>query len=633
MNGVYIGSFNHRELTEKQNKAKPASKASGVGFNHFQSNKDLIPLNKIPSECFHGHITFARKTKAVEEIIDYNNIKRKALINDQDFTILNKTTERTIQGVIPYKPLRTDDVIINDTRIDPVVPGLKDDLIYPKDSLEFDQVNALVHTTETRDMINNYWGIQQPWAFDGPITINAHARFFNPGTGEYTDTWDNAFYDRHSKGIELLTGADKRNKGLVHSARSADTIAHEVSHAKLDGIDPYYCDSKFFVCTALHETFADFNAVLHAMQSKQVLDEFFKKTGGNLHKNNLISMIDEEFGQKVLAKQRDCLRNALNYYKHPASINNLTFLPVKENQLALEPHIYSQVLTGAIYDILADSFDQDKKIPGLTPQKALMKSRDEIGSIFNKAFLYIHSGETTFKDVAKALIHTDKVLYNGAHREILIKSFKERNVLNDLDIKAFDAKEKQLTNACRSLTYNNIDDLIQFIEKNQAALEFSDTLPLKPVFNAIDDKGNRIIKLVRDYELKIPDEKDVYFTRKNEKMPVRDGITFVFSKDNRCISCISKELSSSDKKELLTVFAKFCEYRYKPLQDSYDELEKEWKKREEEMKKNKKKKHLPTPKNESLLKPPVYEWPGLPDLNLKEIREPEDHYEKSGRVY
>ncbi|MGD9581299.1 MAG: hypothetical protein AB7V50_07990, partial [Vampirovibrionia bacterium] len=420
-------------------------KKPDLGLPEKESIPDIISAGDIPNSALISKLNYIIKTSYVLPSQSPKDVKRAVVVNDQDFACLNDTSVRYIQGVHPDVSLRTDDFIVTDTKIDPVIPTKTGDLIFPRNSLEFDQVNALVHATETNEMINNYWGIKMPWAFDGPIKLNAHARFYNGATGEYEETWDNAFYSRKCKEILLLIAENKREKGqVVYASRSSDTISHEVSHAKLDGLDVYLADSEYIPSEAVHESFADINALLHALCSDKVVDKILEQTKGDFRKDNLASQFDVQFGKMVLEKEKSCLRNALNSFTRPERLDTLAYCPVGDDDLAIEPHRYSQLLTGTLYDILESIYKNNLKPFDNNQKLSLVKARDTLGRILNRSMLYMPSSEINFKDVALAMLKVDKVEFNGANFSALTKSFLRRNLVTKKEIQDFMLAQNKL---------------------------------------------------------------------------------------------------------------------------------------------------------------------------------------------
>jgi len=104
----------------------------------------------------------------------------------------------------------------------------------------------------------------------------------------------NAFYSPEAKGI--LFGyftAEKTNQGrnlpgqTVFTCLSHDIIAHEVTHAIIDGIRTYFTEPSNPDVLAFHEGFADLVALFGHFSHKDALLDTIQKTGGRLYQFEL----------------------------------------------------------------------------------------------------------------------------------------------------------------------------------------------------------------------------------------------------------------------------------------------------------------------------------------------------------
>ena len=190
----------------------------------------------------------------------------------------------------------------------------------------------------------NVWGIVQrvlefyedsqalgrpvPWGFDGNrLLVVPHA-----GYGE------NAYYDQSTKSLQFYYFGDESNPG--YTCLSHDIIAHESGHAILDGIRPLYNENSSTETAAFHEFIGDLTAILLALFNSDIRHFVAQKTKANLQEDMILSSIAEEFGQDVYA--RPYLRSASN---------KLT-MEDPDIKKSLSAHNISQVLTGAMFDIL-----------------------------------------------------------------------------------------------------------------------------------------------------------------------------------------------------------------------------------------------------------------------------------------
>ena len=185
------------------------------------------------------------------------------------------------------------------------------------------------------------WAESVPWGFDGNrLIVVPHA-----GYG------DNAFYDQNSKSLQFYYFGDLDRPG--YTCLSHDIIAHETGHAILDGIRPLYNQLSSVQTLAFHEFIGDLTAILLALFNKDIRQFVSQTTEGRLGEADVLANIAEEFAREV--EGRPYLRTAFNQYT----------LQDEEIKDSLSPHTVSQVLTGAMWDILTGIATKhlDKNLP------------------------------------------------------------------------------------------------------------------------------------------------------------------------------------------------------------------------------------------------------------------------------
>ncbi len=148
----------------------------------------------------------------------------------------------------------------------------------------------------------------------------------------------NAYYDRKSKSLQFyyFDQDDER----VYTCLSTDIINHEFGHAVLDGIRPYYFESSLVQTGAFHEFIGDLTAILIILRNNNFRGKIAADTKGDISAASHLTSIAEEFGNAVNGKPY--LRTALN---------KLTMTDIGDSD---GPHHVSQVLTGAMFDIIKE---------------------------------------------------------------------------------------------------------------------------------------------------------------------------------------------------------------------------------------------------------------------------------------
>jgi hypothetical protein len=199
----------------------------------------------------------------------------------------------------------------------------------------------------------NVWGVVQrvlefyedikalgrpiPWGFDGNrLLIVPHA-----GYGE------NAYYDQRSKSLQFYYFGDVVKPG--YTCLSHDIIAHETGHAVLDGIRPLYNQFSSVQTSAFHEFIGDLTAIMLALFNNDI--RHYVSQAPDLQGADVLANLAEEFGRKV--EGRPYLRSARNQ------------LTLEDVRSSVSPHLVSQVLTGAMFEILIGITQKhlDKNVP------------------------------------------------------------------------------------------------------------------------------------------------------------------------------------------------------------------------------------------------------------------------------
>ncbi len=145
----------------------------------------------------------------------------------------------------------------------------------------------------------------------------------------------------------------------IFTCLSHDIIAHETTHALIDGQRMHFMEATSPDTLAFHEGFADIVALFQHFSFKEVLIDVIKKSGGLIYRINIDSGIEVKEGAEEitaeltksnplvqLAKQfgeamgqRAALRSALGTKPNSKDIENL-----------FEPHERGAILVAAVFD-------------------------------------------------------------------------------------------------------------------------------------------------------------------------------------------------------------------------------------------------------------------------------------------
>ena len=97
--------------------------------------------------------------------------------------------------------------------------------------------------------------------------------------------------------------------GLVFTCLSHDVVAHETTHALLDGMHRYFSKDTNPDALAFHEAFADIVALFQHFSEPEALKHQIAKTSGDLRSDNLLAELAHQFGQAI--GNHGALRNAI----------------------------------------------------------------------------------------------------------------------------------------------------------------------------------------------------------------------------------------------------------------------------------------------------------------------------------
>ena len=283
------------------------------------------------------------------------------------------------------------------------------------------------------------------WGFDGirgngplKLTIRPHA---------FDDR--NAFYRKRDGTLNFgfYTG-DKRQTignnlpgGVFYTCLSHDIVAHEVTHALLDGLRSAFTFPAGPDVLAFHEGFADLVALFQRFSYSGVLLAAIRKAGPQLETAAVLTGIAEQLGETTIGKT--AVREAFDL--------TADGLPKRRYDEDLEPHSRGSVLVSAVFEAFTTVFKRKVQPyiglatngsgilpPGEVPSgllELLAKSASRLArqflSICIRAIDYCPPVDLRFGDYLRAMITADRELVPDdryAIREALIDAFRRRAI-------------------------------------------------------------------------------------------------------------------------------------------------------------------------------------------------------------
>lgn len=275
----------------------------------------------------------------------------------------------------------------------------------------FHQLNVWAVVQRVLEFYEEPWALGRPvpWGFDGNrLIVVPHA-----GYGE------NAFYDPRSKSLQFYYFGDEQHPS--YTCLSHDIITHETGHAILDGIRPMYNHLSSVQTAAFHEFIGDLTALLLGLFNDDIRHFINEDIRGNLLAANVLADLAPEFGQEV--EGRPYLRTAFN---------RLTMQDVQEK---LSPHTISQVLSGAMWEILTgiaakhrgkSSLEQEE-----SPALVLWRAANRFRRVALQPLDLCPPCDIQFIDYARAVIRND-IMTNPVdekgYRQIMLDVFHRRGL-------------------------------------------------------------------------------------------------------------------------------------------------------------------------------------------------------------
>jgi tetratricopeptide (TPR) repeat protein len=162
----------------------------------------------------------------------------------------------------------------------------------------------------------------------------------------------NAYYSPAKKA--LLFGyfwpeaQQSEDYGPVFTCLSHDVIAHEMSHALLDGLHPSFTEPSNGDVFAFHEAFADLVALFQHFSHSEVLLHEIARTRSDLGTENLLGQLAQQFGRAI--GRRGALRDALGGADRKSGEWRPSQPSPRDLERAHEPHDRGAILVAAVFD-------------------------------------------------------------------------------------------------------------------------------------------------------------------------------------------------------------------------------------------------------------------------------------------
>jgi hypothetical protein len=423
------------------------------------------------------------------------------------------------------------------------------------DNFQFHQVNMWAIVERTVALIEDQYlmGRPIPWAFgSGRLVLLPHAGYL-----------DNAFYDRDTGALHFFyfQGPDGNP---VYTCLSHDVVAHELGHAILDGLKPYYNEVTSPETAGFHEYFGDAVAMMASLSFRETALVVVRGGPAKLKPKNVVSAIASEFGAALRGiPDQAYLRGAWNNRK------------MKDLRGTFEEHDWSEILTGVYYDVLewlyprfraqAEADGEPATTRGMREHysmRALSRAATVTAGVMFRALDYCPPVDLRYDEYARAMLRADEVAYPLDHlgiREMLTGVFKRRGLLPpepDLDF----AREIQMQ--LRGVDIGQVAstpaDAYRFIDSRRelfGSIPYEANLSIASVYgtNKHAKSGYRppkehIIEFVWNEDVKLSGRR--FRSLSGTTMPLLCGGTLVFDSNGNFLHLSLVKATDRRRKEL-----------------------------------------------------------------------------------
>ena len=290
------------------------------------------------------------------------------------------------------------------------------------------------------------------WAFDNKTPGQPNRLVLAPFAREQA----NAFYSRKDGKVSFgytVTGDDHEvfppNK-VIFTTLSSDVITHEVSHAILDGLRPYFSEPTNPDVPAFHEAFADLMAIFQRFNFADFVKAQLRSANGDISAGTFLDAIAPEIGyvtnsfqglRNYMAKKGDLIEDAAS------GETRVTTLKMAGEQ----EHRRGAVLADAVFEAfvnvvkartrpiirlatggratLRDGEMNEELLDHLTARTRRIAG--QFRNICIRAIDYCPPVDLNFGDYLRAIITADTTLVSSdphGYREALINAFRRRGI-------------------------------------------------------------------------------------------------------------------------------------------------------------------------------------------------------------
>lgn len=239
---------------------------------------------------------------------------------------------------------------------------------------------------------------------------------------------------------------------LVFTCLSHDIIAHETTHAILDGMHSNFNEATNPDMLAFHEAFADIVALFQHFTFPGVLEHQIAKTRGDLQTQNLLGQLAQQFGTAI--GTYGSLRDALGKVDDETGVWKPAIPNPDDYKSIMEPHARGSILVAAVFEAftsiyrsrVSDLMRIASNGTGILPlgelhpdlvkrlAKEAAKAASHVLNMCIRALDYCPPVDLNFGDYLRAIITADIDLVADDGREYrlaFVDAFRRRGIYPD----------------------------------------------------------------------------------------------------------------------------------------------------------------------------------------------------------
>jgi hypothetical protein len=342
----------------------------------------------------------------------------------------------------------------------------------------------------------------------------------------------NAFYSERDQAL-MFGYFPARNGEMVFSCLSHDVVAHETTHALVDGLREHFTDPSSPEQAAFHEGFADVVALLSVFSLPKVVNKLLdlkspgsnridtdKLTAPNL-RNSILLGLAEQMGEEMSGVRGQALRRSVNLQPSPDYIHQPKYL---------EPHRRGEIFVAAMLRTFIDVWIKRLEGLGLSHEHYLDRNRvveegadaaEYLLSMAIRALDYTPPVHLEFCDFLSAILTADREIRPNEgkyeYRKVLLKNFaaygmKPASVGYDIEKGIWKKPTQRMVYDRTHFEFmqRDPDEVFRFIWENRQALKlyeeaYSHVISVRPCLRVGPDGftlRETVVEFIQMIELK-----------------------------------------------------------------------------------------------------------------------------------